>query len=449
MKTLVIGEGMSVIPAVNLLLAKGETCDVFVRDYDIDPADVLASINSAEEAGVYVGSLPENVLESCNDVVLTDDVLYDPALAVEVRSLGHRVIGEMELSFSYDRGRMVAVAGTKGKTSCTALLGKIIKDRTRNAFIIQDPEGYADAVYSTTRDSTSIVKTSIRQLEVTESFHPVVSVIVNIKPGGDNDMPRDEYISVIERVMSNQDVKDRVILNYEDDLTRAIGMRLDKAAEGPRPFFFSIRRELKRGLFMTGGRIILRDGWGERELMRASDLKIIGSHNLENAFAAIAAAYKYGIPTDHIIKSCKEFEPVAHRVEYVATKNGVRFYNNSKGTDVGSAINGIEAMDCPTYLIGGGYDDGSDYGALIDSFGGKVRKFVLIGQTRERMASTAQDHGFYDYIYADNLEEAVSICTCHANPGEAVLLSPACEGKGMYRDYEERGNAFRTIVERL
>ena len=449
MRTLVIGEGMSVIPAANLLLAKGESCDVFVRDYDIDPADVKDAINSPEEAGVYVGYLPESVLEASTDVVVADDCLYDPALVLELRALGHKVIGEAELSFNYDRGRMVAVAGTKGKTSCTALLGKIIKDRTRNAFVIQEPENYADAVYSTTRDSTSIVKMSEKQLEVTDSFHPVVSAIINIKPGGDNDMPEQEYISLIERVIANQNVKDRVILNYEDDRTRALGMRLDMSPEGPRPFFFSIRRELKRGLFMLGDRIILRDGWGERELMRSSDLKIIGNHNLENAFAAIAAAYKYGIPTDSIIKSCKEFEPVAHRVEYVATKNGVRFYNNSKGTDVGSAINGIEAMDCPTYLIGGGYDDGSDYGALIDSFGDKVRKLVLIGQTKEKMASTAQDHGFYDYIYADNLEEAVSICTCHANPGEAVLLSPACASTGMYRDYEERGNAFRSIVERL
>ena len=183
--------------------------------------------------------------------------------------------------------------------------------------------------------------------------------------------------------------------------------------------------------------------------MRTSDIKIVGNHNLENAFAAIAAAYKYGIPTDNIIKSCKEFEPVAHRVEYVATKNGVRFFNDSKGTDVGSAINGIEAMDCPTYLIGGGYDSGADFGEWIESFRGKVKKLVLIGQTRERMASCAHEHGFNDYIYADNLEEAVSICTCHANPGEAVLLSPACEERGMYRSYEERGNAFRAIVKSL
>ena len=448
MKTLVIGNGMSVVPAVNLLLTKGESCDVFVRDADIDPADVTDAVNSPEEAGVYTGSLDESVLDAAGDVVITDDALNDRSLAVELRALGHRVIGELELASSYDRGRIVAVAGTKGKTSCTALLGKIIKDRTRNAFIIQDPEDYPDAVYSTTRDSTSIVKMSDRQLDVIDDFHPTVSVIINIRCGGDNDMPKDEYISLISRVMKAQTVKDRVILNYEDELTRSIGMRLDVANEGPRPFFFSTRRELKRGLFLKRDAIILRDGWGERELMRTSDLKIVGNHNLENAFAAIAAAYKFGIPTDNIIRSCKQFEPVAHRLEYVATKNGVRFYNNSRGEDIRSAINGIEAMDCPTYLIGGGYDDGSDYGALIDSFGDKVRKLILIGQTRERMAGAAQEHGFYDYIYADNLEEAVSICTCHANPGEAVLLSPACSSS-TYRDYEERGNAFRSIVEKL
>lgn len=449
MKTLVIGKGLSVVPLANLLLAKGIACDVFVRDEYVEPYEVRTMLNSPEEAEVFVNTLPESVLERDSEIVVADDMLSDEAVVTELRALGHRVIGENELAYTYDRGRVVAVAGTRGKTGCTALLGRIIRDKTRNAFIVGEPGTYSDAVYSTTRDSTTIVRMSEEQLEVTDTFHPVVSTIINIKPQKDTKLPFDEYVKLQEKITANQNSKDRVILNYEDDLTRHLGMKLDEMPDAPRPFFFSVHRELKKGLFLQHGSIILRDGWGERELMKTSDLKIVGNHNLENAFAAIAAAYKYGIPTDNIIRTCREFEPVAHRVELVATKNGVRFFNDSKGSDVGSAINGIEAMDCPTYLIGGGYDSGADYGEWIDSFRGKVRKLVLIGQTREKMASCAQDHGFYDYIFADNLEEAVSICKCHANPGEAVLLSPACEGRGMYKSFEDRGNAFRAIVESL
>ena len=283
-----------------------------------------------------------------------------------------------------------------------------------------------------------------------DRFHPAVSAIINIKP----DYPgkyesMSDYINVKERITMNQTSSDHVILNYEDEYTRRFGMRLDERPDAPSPFFFSTERELKVGLFLRGDRIILRDMDREHELMRTSDIMVVGKHNLENAFTAIAMAYKYGIPVGSIVQSCTKFRPVAHRVEYVATKNGVRFYNDSKGTDVGTAINGIRAMDCPTYLIGGGYDSGADYGEWIDSFCGKVRKLVLIGQTREKMASCAKDHGFYDYVYAEDLEEAVSICTSCANPGEAVLLSPACEGRGMYKSFEERGNAFRAIVESL
>ena len=449
MKTLVIGKGMSTVLPANLLMAKGNSCIVLATDDSVYEEDIIEGLNSPEEAAVYVATLPESVLSAVGDVVITDDALGYKDLILELSALGHKVIGQTELAFSYDRGRVVAVTGTKGKTSCTSLLGKIIKDRTRNAFIVDSSDSYADSVFQTTRDSTTVIKMSEEHLELADTFHPVVSVIINIKQANDSGLPFSEYKELIEKVTAQQTVKDRVILNYEDEITRAFGMKLDVTQDAPRPFFFSTKRELKRGLFLINDRIILRDGWGERELMKTSDLRIVGNHNLENAFAAIAAAYKYGIPTDNIIKSCKEFEPVAHRVEYVATKNGVRFYNDSKGTDVGSAINGIEAMDCPTYLIGGGYDSGADYGEWIDSFRGKVKKLVLIGQTKERMASCAHEHGFNDYIYADNLEEAISICTCHANPGEAVLLSPACEERGMYRSYEERGNAFRAIVKSL
>ncbi len=451
MNALVVGNARSGIDTANLLVDKGITPVFFDIGDSYEHYDLYSRFSEPEEVLVYSQELPGSVLETISYVVIADAIPTDDEVVKQLRLMGFPVVGETELASSFDRGRILAVTGTKGKTSATTLLGKIVKDRTRNAFIVGDDLGsYADSVCQTTKDSTTIAKVCARDLEVIDGFHPVVSAIINIQPHHTTRYESaNEYIAVKERIMMNQTAQDSVVLNYDDAFTRKIGIRLDEGSEGPRPFFFSTMCELKRGLFLKGDSIILRDRWGERELMKTSDLSIVGRHSLENAFAAICMAYKYGIPTDSIIRSCRQFAPVAHRVEYVATKNGVRFYNDSKGTDVSTAINGIEAMDRPTYLIGGGYDTGADYGEWIDSFKGKVRKLVLIGQTRERMASIAQEHGFYDYVYAEDLEEAVSICTSHAHPGDAILLSPACDCRVMYKNFEERGEAFRAIVERL
>lgn len=452
MNTLVVGNAYSGIGSADLLAAKGMTPVFFDIGDPYEDHDLYSRFADPEEIIVYSGTLPSNVLDTINDyVVVADAIPMDDPVVKQLRMMGFTITCEMDLAATFDRGRILAVTGTKGKTSATSLLGKIVRDRTRNAFIVGDDLGsYTDIVCSTTKDSTTIIKAGAHNLEAIDAFHPAISAIINIQP---HYMKRyesaGEYMNVKERIMMNQTAEDHVILNYDDIYTRKIGMRLDGEPDGPRPFFFSTMCELKIGLFRRGDGIVLRDRWGERELMKTSELSVAGKHNLENVFTAVAMAYKYGIPTDSIVRSCRQFVPVAHRVEYVGTRNGVRFYNNSKGTDVVTAINGIEAMDCPTYLIGGGYDSGADFGEWIDSFKGKVRKLVLIGQTRERMAGCAKEHGFYDYVYAEDLEEAVSICTSCANPGEAVLLSPACDCRVMYKNSEERGEAFRAIVERI
>ncbi len=450
MKSLVIGNGIKVVAPANLLLAKGVPVVVFEISAGIYPYEITSNLISTEDVEVYSGSLPVYVLADVGDVILADGMSPDETIVRQLRGRGHRIIGEFELAASYDRGKLLAITGTKGRTSATALLGKIVKDATRNAFVVEDSASYLDAVCSTTKDSTTVAKVSAYHLETMASFRPIVSSIINIKRNYPEDYASySDYAGVIERIIRNQTPIDHIVLNYEDDETRRFGIEIDDRPDAPIPFFFSTLRELRCGLFIRNNTIVLRDVDMERELMKTSDISMVGRHNLENAFTAIAMAYKYGISIESIVRSCKGFGPVAHRVEYIATKNGVKFFNDSKGTDVPTAINGIEAMDCPTYLIGGGYDNGADYGEWIESFRGKVRKLVLIGQTRERMASCAHNHGFYDYVYAEDLNEAVSICTSYANPGEAVLLSPACEDHGTYKTFEERGNAFRAIVESL
>ena len=178
-------------------------------------------------------------------------------------------------------------------------------------------------------------------------------------------------------------------------------------------------------------------------------MNILGRHNHENAMAATAMAMSYGVPVEHIRQALRTFQAVEHRIEYVTEKRGVRFYNDSKGTNPDAAIKGIQAMDRPTCLIGGGYDKQSEYTEWINSFDGKVKKLVLIGQTREKIAEEAEKCGFYDYVFADSLQEAVDICYENAENGDAVLLSPACASWGMFPNYEVRGKMFKEMVHAL
>ena len=238
-----------------------------------------------------------------------------------------------------------------------------------------------------------------------------------------------------------QGTEDVCVLNYEDEVLREFGKHLT-----PRVVYFSSGRKLDEGIYLDGNKIILKDGEKEIEVVKTEDLKLLGKHNFENVMAAVAMAYYDGVSLDSIRKSICEFTAVAHRIEYVTEKNGVVYYNDSKGTNPDAAIKGIQAMDRPTLLIGGGYDKQSSYDEWIEAFDGKVRFLVLIGQTREKIEETAHKCGFMNTILADNLEEAVKICAEKANKGDAVLLSPACASWGQFDNYEQRGRMFKEYV---
>lgn len=451
MKSLVIGSGISGISAADLLSAKGITPVIFDSNEQLNPEDVAAKLASPEDAQIYVGFLPGEVIDELDEVVISPGVPIDSPMVNELRNIGLPIIGEVELAYRYDKGRVLAITGTNGKTTTTALLGKIIKDKTINAFVVGNiGNAYTEAVLSTTKDSTTVAEISSFQLESIKTFYPVVTAILNITPDHLNrHHTMEQYIYEKEKITLNQNKNDWVILNYEDEVLREFGQELLKSEKGPMPLFFSSARELDEGLFLRGDAIILKEDEKETEVLTAGDLNIIGLHNLENAMAAIGMAYKYGIPMEDIVASAKEFKAVAHRIEFIAEKKGVKYYNDSKGTNVDAAIKGIQAMSTPTYLIGGGYDKGVEFDEWIEAFRGKVKKLVLIGQTREKIAACAQSHGFNDYVFAQDLEEAINICASYALPGESVLLSPACASWGMFKNYEQRGDMFREIVEKL
>ena len=184
-------------------------------------------------------------------------------------------------------------------------------------------------------------------------------------------------------------------------------------------------------------------------MLNVRDMRLLGVHNYENVMAAMAIASSFGVPMEEIIPAVKAFRAVEHRIEFVAEKKGVVYYNDSKGTNPDAAIRGIRAMRWPTILIGGGYDKGNDYDEWIEAFDGKVKLLVLIGQTREKIAECARRHGMENVVLADSFEEAMEICTENAVSGDAVLLSPACASWGMFPNYEVRGQMFKDYVNRL
>jgi len=251
----------------------------------------------------------------------------------------------------------------------------------------------------------------------------------------------EEYIRVKELITKNQTAGDVTVLNYEDEVLRKFGRQVHTKA-----VFFSSQRRLSKGVYLDGNNIILKDREEEILVTVTTNLKILGQHNYENVMAAIAIAYYAGVPVESIRKSVENFKAVEHRIEYVTEKHGVVYYNDSKGTNPDAAIKGIQAMDRPTLLIGGGYDKQSEYGDWIRVFDGKVRYLVLIGQTREKIEKEAHRNGFVNTILAKTLQEAVAICAERANPGDAVLLSPACASWGQFDNYEQRGNLFKKYV---
>ena len=355
------------------------------------------------------------------------------------------MIGEVELAYAFGKGDVLAITGTNGKTTTTSLLGEIMKNYQDDVYIVGNIGNPYTAVAGQMNENTiTVAEMSSFQLESIVDFRPKVSAILNFTPDHLNrHHTMEAYVNAKKNIARNQGPQDYCILNYEDGLTREFGKKVKAQV-----LYFSSQRKLEKGIYLEDGNIIYRDG-EEVSVCRVDELQLLGTHNYENVMAAVAMAYVYGVPMETIRKSIKEFKGVEHRIEYVTEKNGVAYYNDSKGTNPDAAIKGIQAMNRPTVLIGGGYDKDSAYTDWIESFDGKVKKLVLLGATKEKIAKDANACGFKDYLFADTFEEAVLTAAKIAMPGDAVLLSPACASWDMFPSYEVRGEKFKEIVNSL
>ncbi len=448
---LIIGSGISGVSAAKLIAEAGgygAYITVFDGNGELTAEEVEQRFPESLLKKVYTGTLPEQARAETQLVIISPGVPADSELVLEFQKRGIPVFGEIELAYRFARGRLIAITGTNGKTTTTALTGQILKDFGEDVYVagnIGIP--YTSIAGKTSEKSVTVAEISSFQLETIHDFTPDVSAILNITPDHLNRHHTMEcYVATKESIAGNQKKNSRCILNYEDPYTRAFGERT--SAE---PFYFSSARILEKGIYLSDGVIYLAEGNGSKPVpvMPVGEARLPGIHNAENIMAAIAMTYCMGVPLTKIAESVRQFRAVEHRIEYVATKRDVMYYNDSKGTNPDAAIRGIRAMDRPTVLIGGGYDKDSGYDEWVEAFAGKVTWLVLLGQTKEKIAACARRHGFTNIIMADSLEEAVQICAGKARPGDAVLLSPACASWGMFPNYEVRGNLFKELVNQL
>lgn len=442
-KVLVFGSGISGIGAVKLLEDHGAEVVLYDGNESLDQASLREQLG--EKTTIVLGEFPEHLLEELELVVLSPGVPTDLPVILAMKEHGIQVIGEVELAYAFGKGDVLAITGTNGKTTTTSLLGEIMKCHQEEVFVVGNiGNPYTVAAGQMTERSVAVAEMSSFQLESIETFRPKVSAILNFTPDHLNrHHTMEAYVEAKKQIAKNQTAEDYCVLNYEDERTKSFGEEVKAQV-----LYFSSAHKLERGIYLDDGKMIYKNP--EEEIVcHVDELQILGIHNYENVMAAVAMAAVYGVPMDTIRKAILAFKGVEHRIEYVTEKDGVVYYNDSKGTNPDAAIKGIQAMNRKTVLIGGGYDKNSEYTEWIQAFDGKVKQLILIGATREKIAQDAEKCGFHDYVFADTFEEAVLLAAKTAKSGEAVLLSPACASWGMFPNYEVRGEKFKEIVNSL
>ena len=353
---------------------------------------------------------------------------------------------EIQLGYALLKGRLIAITGTNGKTTTTALTGEIMKEFSKEVFVAGNiGMPFTDIVLNTTRESCTVLEVSSFQLETIIDFKPDISAILNITPDHlDRHHTMENYVRIKKDITMRQGKGEYCVLNYDDPILRAFSRECPATV-----LFFSSTKKLTQGVYLDRGNILYTTGGVEKPVVSISQINLLGKHNYENVMAAVAIAICAGVPIETIRRVCTRFQAVAHRMEFVAERYGVKYYNDSKATNPEAAIQAVRAIPGHMLLIAGGYDKGADYEEWIESFEGRVKYLVLIGQTRDAIFETAKRCGFTDVMYAESMDEAVKVCASYADNGDYVLLSPACASWGMFKDFEERGDVFKECVRNL
>lgn len=448
MKVMVYGAAVSGISATRLLCKLGADVVLFDSNTNLTKEDIIAKLGENIDFTLFTGKLSDELLDWAQLLVISPGVALDSPDILRIKAKNIPIWGEIELAYRFCRGKIAAITGTNGKTTTTILTGKILKSYFPEVYVVGNiGKSFSDVALDTTDNSYIVLELSSFQLETIHKFRPDVCAILNITPDHlDRHHTMEEYIAMKERITLNQGNNELCILNYEDKILREMAQRIkDKT----RVMFYSAKEELDNGLFLEDDDIYYASAGKFEHICNVNMLHVFGRHNYENIMAAAGIAIEFGVPLDSIKKTLINFKGVEHRIEYVANIHGVEYYNDSKGTNPDASIKAIQAMKSPTILIAGGYDKGVSFDAWIESFGGKVKQLILIGQTKNKIAKCARRHGFKNIIFADSLKEAVLVSAVNAEAGDAVLLSPACASWGMFENYEQRGKLFKEYVKEM
>jgi UDP-N-acetylmuramoylalanine--D-glutamate ligase len=393
---------------------------------------------------VETGGHGERTFRGQDLIVVSPGVPFDAAPLVQARASGEPVIGEIELAAQHLRGPIVAITGSNGKTTTTTLVGEVLTAGGIPTLVggnIGTPA--ISLVPRATPETLVVLEVSSFQLETIQTFRPKVAVILNITPDHlDRHRTFQVYVDAKARIFENQHGSDFAVLNEDDPTCVTLTDRTHAQV-----FWFSRKKEVKQGAWVDDGKILFRDSNGQHEIVLASEIPLKGAHNVENVLAAVCAGALMGCGPAQIRKAIREFKAVEHRLEYVATIKGVEYFNDSKATNVDATIKALESFPANIHLILGGKDKGSDYTVLNPLLRERVKRVYTIGAAAEKIESQIKSAA--EFVHAETLDNAIRRAAAVAQPGDVVLLAPACASFDQFQSYNHRGRVFKEVVKTL
>ena len=451
----VVGLARSGVGAARLLDRLGAKVTVADRK---EPQDLTAALAQLDRAriGVQVGASYEAAIDNAELVVISPGMPTGHEALNRARVRGVRVIGELELASRYLTAPIVAVTGTNGKSTTVTLIGKFLHEAGKKAFVGGNLGTAASEAALATLDAKAhgesaydfaVIEVSSFQLETIEQFHPWIAAILNVTMDHmDRYDSEREYIAAKARIFENQTAADYTLLNLDDGRVASLRTKAKSRVIGFRRSAASVPG-LAGETFLDGDRIVTTARGAREEICRRGDMRLIGLHNVENVMAAVTYGLLCGCPLEAIKSVLRTFPGLEHALEVVRERNGVRYVNDSKGTNVDAVVKALEGIEQPIWLIAGGRDKGGDFSRLVPLIRERVKRLVLIGEAAGRIECAM---GTFDRVsHAATLRDAVELAARGAQPGEVVLLSPACASFDMFADYQDRGRQFKALVNAL
>lgn len=441
-RVLVVGLARTGVATAQFCATRGARVTVTEEQPEEKVAEAVARLRGLGVETELGGHRRETFLQQ-DLIIPSPGVPFDAPHLVAARAHGVRIWSEIELAWRFLRGRLVAITGSNGKTTTTALIGHILKSAGLPTLVggnIGTP--LISLVEDSSDSAVTVAEASSFQLEAIEAFHPEVGVLLNITPDHlDRHASYEDYVKAKARIFENQDEHDAAVINADDP--EAV-----RRAPARSPVYWTSRlRRVVAGAYVRDGQIVFRRDGADTVVMPREEIPLRGEHNVENVLAATAAAALSGVAAPEIAAAVRTFAGVEHRLEFVAEIRGVSFYNDSKATNVDATLKALDAFTGNLWVILGGKDKGSDYTVLADLLRRRARQVLLIGAAAEKISK--QLAGVVAMERAGTLDHAVRAAFEHAQPGDVILLAPACASFDQFQNYEHRGRVFKQIVRQL